>query len=288
MPKVALIAHRGGAAEGYENTLEAYHHAVRLGAGMLELDVHLTKDGEVVVAHDQHLLRLTGVDRNIRDLNFSQMPTIKDTLNIDFRPGEYYCDKSVMPERRVFARFEDVLKTFPDTQINIDVKVGDRGLVEAVNKIIVDNDAETRCVWGSFSRETTERCHLTNPNIGLIFSMARVLRLYLTFYLGLLSFIPIKETHLELPLPSIFFDDKFRSDEGNVGIAKMAVGVLRIIDWFLMSPVLFDHLDRRGILVYLWVLNDEKHFERAFSLGAHGVMTDYPSKLRTYLERKDK
>ena len=78
------------------------------------------------------------------------------------------------------------------------------------------------------------------------------------------------------------------SDEGNVGIAKMAVGVLRIIDWLLMSPVLFDHLDRRGILVYLWVLNDEKHFERAFSLGAHGVMTDYPSKLSTYLERKDK
>ena len=61
-----------------------------------------------------------------------------------------------------------------------------------------------------------------------------------------------------------------------------------MIDWFLMSPVLFDHLDRRGISVYLWVLNEEEHFERAFSLGAHGVMTDYPSRLRQYVQRKDK
>ena len=78
------------------------------------------------------------------------------------------------------------------------------------------------------------------------------------------------------------------SAAGNVGIAKMAVRVLRIIDWFLMSPVLFDHLERRGIHVYLWVLNEEEHFDRAFSLGAHGVMTDYPSKLKAYLKTKHK
>ena len=194
--------------------MKAYHHAVSLGAKMLELDVHLSKDGEVVVAHDQHLLRLTGVDKNIRDLNYNQLPRLKEKLNIDFRPGEFYCDTTVMPEQRVFARFEDVLKTFPDTQVNIDVKVGDEGLVEAVNRIIVDNDAEQRCVWGSFNKDTTERCYKTNPNIGLIFSMARVLRLYILYYLGLLSFVTIKETHLELPLPSIFYDEKYRSGGG--------------------------------------------------------------------------
>ena len=211
MPRVSLIAHRGGAGEGHENTLAAYHRAVEAGAGMLELDVHLARDGEVVVAHDQRLLRLTGVDQNIRDLNYTELPRVKEKLNIDFCPGEYFCDNSVMPEKRTFARLEDVLKTFPDTQINIDVKVEDAGLVEAVNTIIVENQAEGRCVWGSFSRATTERCHQTNPNIGLIFSMARVVQVYILFYLGLLSFINIKETHLELPMPSIFYDEKYRS-----------------------------------------------------------------------------
>merc|ERR1719195_1897210 len=140
MPRVSLIAHRGGAGEGHENTLAAYHRAVEAG------------DGEVVVAHDQRLLRLTGVDQNIRDLTYTELPRVKEKLNIDFCPGEYFCDNSVMPEKRTFARLEDVLKTFPDTQINIDVKVQDAGLVEAVNTIIVENQAEGRCVWGSFSR----------------------------------------------------------------------------------------------------------------------------------------
>ena len=73
---------------------------------------------------------------------------------------------------------------------------------------------------------------------------------------------------------------------GNVGIARTAVGVLRIIDWFLMSPVLFDNLERRGIHGCLWVLNDEEHFDRAFSLGAHGVMTNFTSKLKTFIEKR--
>ena len=113
----------------------------------------------------------------------------------------------------MFATCQEALATFLVTPLSLDLKLWAPGLVEAVNTIIVDNDAESRCVWGSFSRETTERCHQTNPNIGLIFSMARVLRLYILFYLGLLSFVSIKETHLELPLPCIFYDEKYRSGE---------------------------------------------------------------------------
>ena len=47
MRRSALIAHRGGAAEGYENTISAFRRAVRGGADMLELDVHLSRDGRV-------------------------------------------------------------------------------------------------------------------------------------------------------------------------------------------------------------------------------------------------
>ena len=46
MKQIPLIAHRGGAGEGYENTILAFRRAVDHGAGMLELDVHLSKDGE--------------------------------------------------------------------------------------------------------------------------------------------------------------------------------------------------------------------------------------------------
>ena len=58
MSQVPLIAHRGGAGEGYENTILAFKRAVETGAGMLELDVHLTKDGREKFLHIIELLKL--------------------------------------------------------------------------------------------------------------------------------------------------------------------------------------------------------------------------------------
>jgi hypothetical protein len=63
--------------------------AVKLGTDMLELDCHITKDKQVVVAHDPSLLRIAGIDAFIEDLNYHQLPLIKTSLNIDFEPGNY-------------------------------------------------------------------------------------------------------------------------------------------------------------------------------------------------------
>lgn len=54
-----IIAHRGGSLEAPENTLAAFRHAIDVGAKFVELDVHLSKDGEVVVIHDEVLGRTT-------------------------------------------------------------------------------------------------------------------------------------------------------------------------------------------------------------------------------------
>uniref|UniRef100_A0AAY5EKH0 GP-PDE domain-containing protein n=1 Tax=Electrophorus electricus TaxID=8005 RepID=A0AAY5EKH0_ELEEL len=94
-----------------------------------------------------------------------------------------------------------------------------------------------------------------NPRIPVLFSLSRVLLLLGMFYTGLLPFVPLKEQFLEIPMPSITTN-------------------------LLMRKALFDHLTARGIQVYVWVLNDEDDFKRAFDLGATGVMTDYPTKLK--------
>merc|ERR1719348_2340546 len=91
--------------------------------------------------------------------------------------------------------------------------------------------------------------------------------------LGLLPFVSLAESHLELPMPSIFHEPSYKGPQGNVGMAKYHHLLISFADWLLMSPVLFRHLKARGINVYLWVLNNEQEYERAFSLGASGVMT---------------
>ncbi len=60
-----------------------------------------------------------------------------------------------------------------------------------------------------------------------------------------------------------------------------------LLDSLLTSRLLFRHLRKRGIHVYLWVLNDDDDYRRAFHrLGVDGVMTDYPTKLRRFLDEE--
>ena len=70
-------AHRGGSNERAENTTEAFKHALSLGLNLMECDVHLSKDGEVVVAHDNTLERMCGPDyaeKRVSDYNFNDLP----------------------------------------------------------------------------------------------------------------------------------------------------------------------------------------------------------------------
>ncbi|XP_067237938.1 lysophospholipase D GDPD3a isoform X2 [Chanodichthys erythropterus] len=71
------ISHRGGCGERIENTMEAFTHAVEVGTEMLELDCHLTKDGHVIVSHDENLLRQTGEDVTVSSLNLEISDLVK-------------------------------------------------------------------------------------------------------------------------------------------------------------------------------------------------------------------
>ena len=70
---VAAIAHRGDPVGARENTIGAFASAVALGADMVELDLRRTRDGAIVVLHDQTLTRLWGVDASVGDLSAAEV-----------------------------------------------------------------------------------------------------------------------------------------------------------------------------------------------------------------------
>jgi len=73
-----VIAHRGGSMENPENTRQAFEHAVKIGAHMIETDVRITKDGVIIVAHDDGFTRLCGVDTLVKDTHSSELPPFKN------------------------------------------------------------------------------------------------------------------------------------------------------------------------------------------------------------------
>lgn len=261
-----------------ENTMTAYHHAVQLGTEMLELDVHLTADGQVVVTHDNDLSRICGVEQKICETNYEDLPGLLPILDVTFEPGKYVVSKSSDHEK--IPLLESVFKAFPDHPINIDIKDNNDELIEKVHKLIIDYNRKELTVWGNFQDKVNTKLYKKDPEIPVLFGIWRCVSLVAMFYCGILPFVPLKEGFLEIILPSTLL----KRD-----LTKKQRFLVKVVDWFLMSPTLIKHLERRGIQTYLWVLNENEEFTRAFEhLGVAGVMTDYPSRLTEYLERNSK
>ncbi|XP_039271718.2 lysophospholipase D GDPD1-like [Styela clava] len=276
--KCSHISHRGGAAEKLENTCNAYRNAMECGTQMLELDVHLTADKVVVVSHDNHLLRTTGEDVHIKDTKYEDLPLLSKELGVTFH---YHTTCHHEGNALQIEKLEDVFQEFPNTPIHLDVKIYDEELIQETNNLIRKFNREEITPWGNFSNKVTSKLYKTNPNIPLVFSMKRVALTVLTFYLGLLPFLPIKESCFAVIMPNIARKAFNPSMTESCGIRAL----FAVIDFLLMSNVLFTHLKDRGINVYLWVLNDEEDFKRAYKkLGVTGVMTDFPSKLNDWLK----
>jgi glycerophosphoryl diester phosphodiesterase len=131
------FAHRGGASDAPENTMEAFEYAVDLGYRYIETDVHVTSDGVLVAFHDDDLGRTCGRPGAISELPWSVVST------------------ALVDGRSPIPLMEDLLGAWPDLRINIDCKT-DAAVPALVSAIQRTNSLHRICV-GSFSERRLTR-----------------------------------------------------------------------------------------------------------------------------------
>ncbi|XP_066522188.1 lysophospholipase D GDPD1 [Hoplias malabaricus] len=269
------ISHRGGAGEKIENTIEAFTHAVETGTEMLEMDCHLSQDGYVVVSHDKNLGRQTGFNIPISSLRFQDLPLYKEKLEVTFYTGHYSTGQD-----RKFALLEDVFKKFPQMPVNIEVKEYNDDLIEKVSSLVKKYKRESITVWATEDSDIMTKCRKQCPSMPYSFTMTRGILLLVLFYTGLLPFVSLGESLLQFYLPSVI---------NRTYIPEESYLKNRFVVWLIerltMRKSLFDHLVKRGLQVQLFVCNEERDMDAAFSVGATGVMSDYPTVLSDYLQK---
>ncbi|MEV7221471.1 glycerophosphodiester phosphodiesterase [Streptomyces sp. NPDC056353] len=159
-PGPLAFAHRGGAADGLENTLRQFRSAVEAGYRYIETDVHATRDGKLVAFHDATLDRVTDGAGRIADL-----------------PWENVRHARVAGEEPV-PLFEELLETFPEVRWNIDVKA--EPALGPLLELIRRHDAWDRVCVGSFSEARVVRAQrLAGPRLATSYGTRGVLGLRL-------------------------------------------------------------------------------------------------------------
>ncbi|MFP2931451.1 glycerophosphodiester phosphodiesterase [Pyxidicoccus sp. 3LG] len=250
------ISHRGGAALAPENTLDAFRQAVeRYRTDMLELDVHLTRDGEVVVAHDATLERCTDGTGPLAALTLSELQRLD--AGYGFTPDE----GRTFPFRGRGARvptLREVLRAFPGLPLNVELKPDVPGIEEAFAQLLKEEGALERVCMGSEQDAIGERLAARLPDACHFYPRDALAAFVIALRGGDTPPDDARYTVLDMPL---YFGD------------------IRLVD-----PAFLRECAARGKWVNVWTVDDPAEMRQLLQEGVGGIMTDRPDVLRQIMD----
>jgi len=152
-----IIAHRGYRAKYTENTMTAFKKAIQCGAEGIELDIHLSLDGEIIVFHDEHFKRMAGHTGLVHEMDYAAIRKIK------------LYSKSYRKEN--VPKLVEVLELLKNTSLllNIEIKDVTDGILEEKLTHLLKNYESSRIVISSFHPETILKMKQLAPEIETAF-----------------------------------------------------------------------------------------------------------------------
>lgn len=268
--RVIAYAHQGGAWEGPSSTLHTIAGALGTGATGIELDVHATRDGRLVVCHDDTVDRTSAATGAIGSFTHVELCRLDNAYwwapGADVTPGlpdDGYPYRGRAPEdhRFGFALLEEVIEEFPTAVLNLDIKQTAPVVPpyeEALAGLLRRADCADRVIVASFLDTATDNFSRFAPE----FATSAGTLATADFYRSVQAREePAPMRHVALQVP-VSFGDVTLVDERFVEVAHA-----------------------RGLAVHVWTIEEEAEMEALCGLGVDGIITDRPSALVGVLDR---
>ena len=251
------FAHRGGAKVVPENTIEGFRQGLDMGDAVIELDVHASADGAVVVIHDPTVDRTTDGTGPVAEKTLAELQALDAAYNFTPDGGASY------PWRGRGVRIptlEEVYRTFPDRPINIELKGQRPGIEDEVYRVIEAVGGQDRTLVVTDRRAPIRR--FRRASRGTVATAGSIEEFAVFWTLSLL--------HL-----SDLYDPPFQALQPPERYKGVRIVTRRLV----------REAHRRGLRVDVWTIDEEPAMRRLLSFGVDGIMTDRPDILAGVLRQ---
>ena len=270
--RVLAYAHQGGAREAPSSTRYAIDRALANDADAIELDVHASADGELVVCHDATVDRTTNGHGAIAAMSLAELQSL-DAAHYFVegegpardRPACHYRLRGLAPAdpRLRIATLSEVLEATRGVLLNLDIKQTAPAVPAYEDRLVAalqDHERSGDVIVASFHESATERVHALAPEIAL--SPERR---------GIATFLAAVLTHRRPP--------EWLRRYAALQVPARVRGVRVVTRRFVEAA------HRLGLAVHVWTINDADEMAALIDDGVDGIMTDVPSVLSATLAR---
>ena len=251
-----FFAHRGGSALAPENTLVAYEKGLSYGADALELDIHPTRDGEIVVFHDDTLDRTTDGSGRVSGFTLDDLRQFDAGYRFTSDAGATY------PYRGQGVRIPtlaEVYERFSAARVNIEIKEDIPGVEEQLWRVIQSAGAGDRTMVGSFPLAPLRRFRVVSQGrVATSGSMPEIRSFVIAAYTRMTQLLRPEYDALQVP-------ETYR------GIP-------------VVTPTTMRAAHHLGLAVHVWTVDDRASMQRLLGSGVDGLMSDRPDVLAQVLQ----
>jgi len=253
-PQFRIIAHRGGMGLGPENTIETFERGLAAGADVLDMDIRMTRDGELVIMHDATVDRTTDGSGAVRDMDLRDIKK----LNAGFHwlpegEGPGFSNRKIL-----IPTVAEVFQAFPNTLLVMEIKDDNPATVDILCELLATYQKTDSVLVASMHSSVLSRFREICPEVATSAGPGTVMKFYVLNKFGLTSLSAWDVAALQVPLS----DGKRR----------------------IVTPDFVSAAHRRNIKVEVWTINDVENMQQLIEAGVDGIFTDFPDRLKTVKE----